>query len=227
MVNVPGALRLLRGHVAGRAHGFSGVGQFRVGRGHVAAVAHGFRPRTDDLRQSEIRHFYLAPAIQEEVLGFDVAVHDAVVVRELERVANLRHDGERLARLDAPGVEQLAQVHAVHELHEEKVKPVRPPELVERDDVRVIELGQRPGFAREPFGKRRGVANAGRQNFQRHDPIQFTLARPVDRPHPAPADQLHDFQLREFCRQFGNRRRHEPRGRPGPRKRIGRHALPQ
>jgi hypothetical protein len=46
-------------------------------------------------------------------------VDDALVVRELQRVANLRHDGQRLARRNASGVQQLPQVHAVHEFHEE------------------------------------------------------------------------------------------------------------
>jgi hypothetical protein len=49
-------------------------------------------------------------------------MNDALVVRELQRVANLRHDGQRLARGNATGVEQLAQVHAVHEFHEEEVE---------------------------------------------------------------------------------------------------------
>ena len=47
---------------------------------------------------------------------------DALVMRELQRVANLRHDGQRLARRNAAGVEQLPQVHAVHKFHEEIVE---------------------------------------------------------------------------------------------------------
>jgi hypothetical protein len=49
-------------------------------------------------------------------------VDDALVVRELERVANLGHDCQRLPRRDASGMKQLSQVHAVHKFHEEVVK---------------------------------------------------------------------------------------------------------
>ena len=46
---------------------------------------------------------------------------NALVVGELQRVANLRHDGQRLARGNAAAREQLPQVHAVHEFHEEEI----------------------------------------------------------------------------------------------------------
>ena len=76
-------------------------------------------------RQTKIRHLHPSAAVEQDVLRLDVAMDDALVVRELERVANLRHDGQRLARRDASGVEQLSQVHAVHEFHQEVVKRLR------------------------------------------------------------------------------------------------------
>ncbi len=83
----------------------------------------GGRVGPNNLRQAKIRHLHATATIQQDVLRFDVAMDDALVVRELEGVADLRHDGQRLPRGDAPGVEELPQVHAVHELHEEVIHP--------------------------------------------------------------------------------------------------------
>ena len=46
------------------------------------------------------------------------AVDDALVMRELKRIAYLRHDSQRLARGYAAGVHQLPEVHTVHEFHQ-------------------------------------------------------------------------------------------------------------
>ena len=49
---------------------------------------------------------------------------DGQVVGELQRVANLRHDGQRFVRRNAVALHELAQVHAVHVFHQEVVKAV-------------------------------------------------------------------------------------------------------
>jgi hypothetical protein len=139
---------------------------------------------------------------------------------------------------NAPGVEQLTQVHAVHELHEEEVKrlsrvegrrsrarrrvegrgwraatgelvrgdarPTSLPKLVQRHDARMIQLGERLGFARETFGECGISANSRRQDFQRDNAIQLLLACFVNRTHAAFADEFEQFQLRKQRRQFGN-----------------------
>ena len=53
-------------------------------------------------------------------------MHDAVLVRALQRLAHRRHDAQRLLRREPSRPQQLAQIHAVHELHEQKDK-IRPP----------------------------------------------------------------------------------------------------
>ena len=170
--------------------------------------AAGSRPRVpNQFRQPEIRHLHAPAAVEQNVLRLDVAVDDALVVGELQRVANLRHDGQRLARRNAAGVEQLPQVHAVHEFHEEIKQAVRPAEFVNRHDAGMIELRQRLGFAGEAFGKRGVVADAGRQNFQRDDAVQFLLPRLVNRAHAALADEFEDFELRKLGGEFGDGRR--------------------
>ncbi len=154
------------------------------------------------LRQSKVRHLHAAAAVQQDVLRLDVAVDDALVVRELERIANLGHNGQRLARAYATAGEQLSQVHPVHEFHDEEIQSIRPAKIMDGDDARVVELGQRLGFAGEPFGKRGVVSNSGGQNLERHDSVEFFLPGFIHRPHAAAADQFDDFELGKLPRQF-------------------------
>ena len=135
---------------------------------------------------------------------------DPLVVGVLQGIADLRHDGQRLARRQTPGFEQLAQVHPVHELHEKVEQPVGLAELVERDDAGMVELGQRLGLAGEAFGKGRVVADARRQDFQGDDAVERLLPGFVDRAHAALADESQDFQLGKRLDQFFGCRRHEP-----------------
>ena len=160
---------------------------------------------------------------------------DALVVRELQRVANLRHDGQRLAWRDAPGVEQLPQRHAVHKFHEEKIEWHRHlacvsligisfdthrrdacattnlPKFIQRHDAGMIQFCQRLGFAGEASGKRGVAADAGRKNFQGDNPVQFLLADFIDRAHAALADEFQNFELRELPGQFLRFGRNEAR----------------
>ena len=59
--------------------------------------------------------------------GLMSRVNDAVVMRELERIANLRHDGQRLTRRDPARLEQLAQVHPVTNSIRKKYNPSARP----------------------------------------------------------------------------------------------------
>ena len=70
---------------------------------------------------------------------------DAAVVRELERLADLGNDGERLLGRETPGAHGLAEIDAVDELHEEVEEASGLPEVVDGDDVRVIEFAPRVG----------------------------------------------------------------------------------
>ena len=60
-------------------------------------------------------------------------------------------------------------------------------------------------------------ADFRRQDFHRHQAVELPLPGLVDRAHAAAAEQLEDFQLRNFRRNFLDRRRDEARGRGGRR----------
>ena len=63
--------------------------------------------RAEQLGEAEVGDLHAAARVEQDVLGLDVAVHDALVVRVLQRVADLRHDRERLARRERARAQQL------------------------------------------------------------------------------------------------------------------------
>jgi hypothetical protein len=150
-------------------------------------------------------------------------VHDAVVVRELQRLADRRHDGQRLLGRQAARLHRLAQVDAVDVLHQQEIELAGPAEVVHRDDIRVAELGQGLALPREPLGEA-GVGRVlGGEDLERHEPGERLLAGLVDGPHPAVADELDQLQVREVRGQLAHRpggptarRRSCPRRSPAP-----------
>jgi hypothetical protein len=160
-----------------------------------------FRP--ENLRNPEVGDLHPCLFVEQDVLGFDVAMDDAPLVGELQRLAYLRHNGQRLLGRDSPGLQQLAQRQPIHILHEEVMVTTCFSEVVNRDDVRVIEPGQGAGFllkARGEFRVRDASVPAASQNLQRHETVELRLARFIDRAHAAAAQALEDFKLRKVRR---------------------------
>ena len=57
------------------------------------------------------------------------------------------------------GLQRLAQVHAVDELHQQVEEAAGLAEVVDGDDVRVAEAGERLGLAVEALGEARVVGS--------------------------------------------------------------------
>jgi hypothetical protein len=68
-------------------------------------------------------------------------VHDAVLVRILQRLADRRHDRQGLLGREPAKLHRLAQIHAVDEFHDQEIQPVAFPKLVHDDDVGMVQHG--------------------------------------------------------------------------------------
>jgi len=92
------------------------------------------------------------PLVQQNVLGLDVAVDDVVAVRVVERVRDLGGDahsvvdGERVVNR-----QPVAQRMALHHGHDEIQESIAFAGVVEREDVRMVELRRHPDFPYEPL----------------------------------------------------------------------------
>ena len=99
---------------------------------------------------------------------------------------------------------------AVHEFHEQEIKSARLSKVVNGDDVRMAQRGQRLRFAREPFGKFRVIHPFRREQFQCDQTVQGFLPRLVNHAHAAATEKFKNFELRKmrgdlFGRQRGLR----------------------
>jgi hypothetical protein len=154
MIDGRGPFDLLRCHVMRRPDDI-----FRAGQEHRVGI------HLDELRDAEVGDLDPARFVQQEILGLDVAMNDPLVVRELERLANLRDDAQRLLGRQPSALLQLSQVRAVHELHHQVVQRSGHAIVVHADDVRMIQSREKAGFPRETLGEA-GPCRRRRQDFR-------------------------------------------------------------
>ena len=185
------ALGLLGGQVADRADHRPGVRGPGGGR-RAAEVARAGEQRVLP-GEAEVEDLD-APVVQEEeVLGLDVAVDDALVVRGGQALRHARRVLGGLAHADRPLAQPRAHRLALEQLrhHEEPIALLAG--VVDRDDVGVrerrhrlrlgLEAGERVGVIGEVLG----------QDLDRHVALEAGVAGAVDLPHPAGAERRDDL----------------------------------
>ena len=108
-------------------------------------------------RDPEVHHLEKPGRIHQQVLRLDVAVDDALLVRHLERAAELLPDRER-GRHGQPArlADQRRDGGAVHVLHRDVVDPVHLAEIVGPHHVAVGDPPRQPELLLEAL-QQRGV----------------------------------------------------------------------
>jgi hypothetical protein len=171
---------LLGAHVGDRA-------LHRAGRSH---------PAVSRTRQPEIQELRDPVAGQDDVVGLDVTVNDAVLVRRGERTRDLHADVDRLVLRQRPPPQPLPQGLAVVGGHDDIESAVLGfGDLVDRADVGVVQRRRRPRLLHEPVAGLRVAPDLGRDELDRDGPAERDVARPVDHPHPAAADPVQDLVM--------------------------------
>ena len=138
-------------------------------------------------------------------------MHDAALVRELQRLADLGNDFEDLPWLGRVALQQVLQVHAGDELHGVIHMALGGlAKVIHGDNVRMIEPCERLGLAPEALGEGGFVAMHLGQQLHGHGAVEAFLHRLVHRPHAATVDEFEelvtgnkDIQLRRRGRREG------------------------
>ena len=118
---------LLRRHVAGAAHDDARLRQ-------LAVVFH-------DLGQAEIGDPRLIGGVDEHVLRLQVAMQGAALMGEVDRLGDDLDVTRRPLRRERPLRDEGRQVAAVDQVHREVVLALMLADLVDRDDIRVLQVG--------------------------------------------------------------------------------------
>jgi hypothetical protein len=143
-------------------------------------------------------------ARDEDVVGLQVPVDDPALVRRGEALRDLQAVVDRLPlRKLSTAVEPSLQRLSFEQLRDRVGNAVVPAEVVDREDVRVRERGDRQRLALEA---RQGVGIPGErlgQDLDRDVAVQLGVARAIDLAHSPDPQWREDFERGESgsCRE--------------------------
>ena len=150
---------------------------------------------------------------EQHVGGLDVAMHDARLVRVLQRLRDLPEDPHRPRHGQPPLRGQHVEQRApLHQAHGQEAQALALADVVDADDVLVRDLAREQELAPEtgdPFGI---TPELGAEDLDRDVLPQLLVARAVDHAHAAEAE-LPDHPVAP--------RDHRSRGQPQIRVRAG------
>ena len=124
-------------------------------------------------------------------------------MRRSQCLGDLDADVERLLDRERAPRNPLRQRLAFQELHDEEQPAANAgrefTDVVERADVRMLELRDVARFAFESLAPRGIVSQRRRHHLDRHGAIEARIRGSIDLPHAALADQAKDFVGAEPC----------------------------
>src|SRR5207247_7634687 len=127
------------------------------------------------------------------VLGLAVAMHHAAFRRVSQRARRLEQDVTHFVHLElGPLPQDRRKRLSAQELHDEEDHRSLPPDAVDRDDVRMLELSRSLGLALETLDEGGVECEHRRKHLDRDFAVERTLARSVHDGHSA-ASQLLEY----------------------------------
>ena len=189
-VDLVGGGDLLGRHVRGRAHDDAGAREARLaGRAQLG--------------DAEVEQLHERPARgrhEEDVVGLEIAVHDAGVVRGLEALEHLLRAGGRGRRRERPHArEELRERLADQQLHDEVREAVgRLIDVGHVHDVRRRDVRRQPRLLQEPRDEPGAARELGVQELERDPRPEELVARLPHGAHAPLADAAHQPELRAY-----------------------------
>jgi hypothetical protein len=137
---------------------------------------------------------------QENVPGLDVAVDDAGAMSGAQRASHGDRDVDPCLQIDPAACKALLQRFALQQLHDEiRVTVANIADVVKGADVRMLEGGDRAGFALEAVSRLGGLGDIRGQHLDGDVAIEPRVARLVDLAHAARADRGDDLVRSQAC----------------------------
>ncbi len=149
-------------------------------------------PGAVDPRQSEVEHLGVVLCVEHDVLGLEVAMHDADRVRRGDRPRDLCRNAPRPGRRQRARPQPLAQAASRQELHDD-VGRIVGADVMHDDDVGMAEGRHRPRLASEAAQSFTVGGDLDGQDFDGDLAPEPRIARPINLPHPAGAERRDDL----------------------------------
>ena len=151
----------------------------------------------DELRETEIENLGEAVVRHHQVLGLEIAMHDARIMCFRKTVGDRRRDLQRASRRQRSSLQDFSERLALDELHADEGPRLGLTKVVNRDNRRMVERGRRPGFEFEsPHSL--GVACAiGRQELERDVTAEPGVMREIHLAHATGSQKRTNDKLPE------------------------------
>ena len=176
------ALCLFRRHVGDRAHDASVAGDRRGGNGGREAVEGRFFAQ---LGEAEIQYLHAAFVGDHDVGGLQVTMGDTPLVCGADGVGQRDAHLQQLVERHALPADDLGQRLADHQLHRQEGHAVLLVDGIDRDDVGVVQRGNRPRLALEAAAALRIVRHGLGQDLQRDPATELGVLGQQDLAHAA------------------------------------------
>ena len=112
--------------------------------------------------QAEIGHLHLARCVDEDVVGLDIQMQHAVLMRHFKRVRHrVEHGGDHVERQPIVVVAQkLGKRHALNVFHDQIRRGILDFEVVHRNDAGIRQNGRRASFVQAGNARERAHQRA-------------------------------------------------------------------
>ena len=148
----------------------------------------------EGVSQSEVGNLHRAIRGDQDVLGLDVAVDDAVAVGMVQGCQHLEGDLGHLGRLQPAVLQQhRPEVRPPDELHDHEIRAVGGAPVVHVDDVGVVQHGGGPGLPAEAIDEAPVAGELLMQHLEGHFSRQHSVVSAVDLTHAAGGDAGDDL----------------------------------
>ena len=169
------ALGLFGREVGGRSHDRTGLREI-----HCCVAS------SCGLCDAEVGDLHLARRRDEDVAGLHITMNNAIAMREAKRCGNVGGDfGGAVGMQRAFGANDFGKRTAFDIFHNDEIRAVLLTPVVDRDDVRLVEIGGSLRLATEPFNERCIACMHSAEHLDRHRAVKQKVASEIDVGHPA------------------------------------------
>ena len=181
------AQHLLWRHVADGAEHGPGLGEARIRLGSFTRARCASRRNLP--RETEVEDLDSTVPGEEEILGLQVAVHDALVVGGGQPACDLGRDVERLSRGQRPAADAVAQGLALEQLRHQIDDLLVRADVVDGEHIGVVERARRPRFLLEAAEPVRASRERLWKDLERDVAAEARVVSPEHLAHAARAEQ--------------------------------------
>ena len=165
--------------------------------------------RLGQLREAEIQNLDGASVADHDVRWLDVAMQNPGGVRRRQRICNLHRVLQAVRNRQSVAGKQLGQRRARDVLHRDEVDTLVLPDVVDRDDVRMIERGGGSGLVDEALSALFADRSVVPEQLDGDGPSEAHVDRTVDDAHAAFTDRRQYLVMRQRLRRHRRDRQHE------------------